>query len=134
MQRWSARGRISSRPTPSSSRRKASHQQALDELQTKEELNRRNADIVARREIERLQVVVAGRKAGIDAADAAKQAVEARLTTLLPAQKASAEAALAQAQVDLDKTVIRAGVTGRVEQFALQVGDIVNPISRPAAS
>jgi multidrug resistance efflux pump len=109
---------------------KASHQQALDELQTKEELNRRGADIVARREIERLQVVVAGRKAGIDAADAAKQAVDARLTTLLPAQKASAEAALAQAQVDLDKTVIRAGVTGRVEQFALRVGDIVNPISR----
>lgn len=109
---------------------KASHQQALDELQTKEELNRRNQDIVARREIERLQVVVAGRKAGIDAADAAKQAVNARLTTLLPAQKASAVAALAQAQVDLDKTVIRAGVTGRVEQFALRVGDIVNPISR----
>lgn len=109
---------------------KASHQQALDELQTKEELNRRNQDIVARREIERLQVVVAGRKAGIDAADAAKQAVNARLTTLLPAQKASAEAALAQAQVDLDRTVIRAGVTGRVEQFALRVGDIVNPISR----
>jgi multidrug resistance efflux pump len=109
---------------------KASHQQALDELQTKEELNRRSADIVARREIERLQVVVTGRKAGIDAADASKQAVNARLTTLLPAQKASAEATLAQAQVDLDKTVIRAGVTGRVEQFALRVGDIVNPISR----
>jgi multidrug resistance efflux pump len=109
---------------------KSAHQQALDELQTKEELNRRNQDIVARREIERLQVLVAGRKAGIDAADAAKQAVNARLTTLLPAQKASAEAALAQAQVDLDKTVIRAGVTGRVEQFALRVGDIVNPISR----
>ena len=54
------------------------------------------------------------------------------MTTLLPAQKASAEAALAQAQVDLDKTVIRAGVTGRVEQFALQVGDIVNPFARPA--
>ena len=109
---------------------KASHQQALDELQTKEELNRRGADIVARREIERLQVVVAGRKAGIDAADAAKQAVDARLTTLLPAQKASAEATLAQEQADLDRTVIRAGVTGRVEQFALRVGDIVNPISR----
>ena len=109
---------------------KASHQQALDELQTKEELNRRGADIVARREIERLQVVVAGRKAGIDAADAAKQAVNARLTTLLPAQKASAEATLAQEQADLARTVIRAGVTGRVEQFALQVGDIVNPISR----
>jgi multidrug resistance efflux pump len=109
---------------------RSAHKQALDELQTKEELNRRGADIVARREIERLQNLVDGRKAGIDAASAAKQAVEAKLSTLLPAQKASAEATLAQEQADLDRTVIRAGVTGRVEQFALRVGDIVNPISR----
>ena len=73
-----------------------------------------------------------GRQAAIDAAPAAKQSVEAKLSTLLPAQKASAEAALAEAQVDLDKTIIRAGVTGRVEQFALRVGDIVNPIARSA--
>jgi multidrug resistance efflux pump len=33
----------------------------------------------------------------------------------LPAQRATAEAALAEAQVDLDKTVVRAGVSGRVE-------------------
>jgi multidrug resistance efflux pump len=39
---------------------------------------------------------------------------------------------LAHAQVDLDKTMIRAGVTGRVEQFYLRVGDIVNPLMRPA--
>jgi multidrug resistance efflux pump len=111
---------------------KASYQQALDELQTKEQLNRLNQDIVARRELERLRNVVDGRQAGIDAATAAKQAVEAKLSTLLPAQKASAEAALAEAQVELDKTVIRAGVTGRVEQFALKVGDIVNPVMRAA--
>jgi len=35
-----------------------------------------------------------------------------------PAEKASAEAALAQAQWILDKTFVRAWVTGRVEQFA----------------
>jgi multidrug resistance efflux pump len=28
--------------------------------------------------------------------------------------------------------VIRAGVTGRVEQFTLRVGDVVNPLMRPA--
>ncbi len=111
---------------------KAAYQQAVDELETKQELNRRNSDIVARREIERLQVAVDGRRAGIDAATAAAQAVEAKISTLLPAQKASAEAALAQAQVDLDKTIIRAGITGRVEQFLLQVGDIVNPFARAA--
>jgi multidrug resistance efflux pump len=61
-----------------------------------------------------------------------KQGLEERVNTLLPAQKASAEAALAEAEVDLAKTVVRAGVSGRVEQFALKVGDIVNPLMRPA--
>lgn len=111
---------------------RSAHKQAVDELETKEELNRRGADIVARREIERLQNVVAQRLGAVDAAISSKQGVETRISTVLPAQKASAEAALAQAEVDLQKTVIRAGVTGRVEQFALQVGDIVNPFVRPA--
>ena len=48
---------------------RSAHKQALDELQTKEEPNRRNQDIVARREIERLQNLVDGRRAGIDAAN-----------------------------------------------------------------
>src|SRR5215203_1565821 len=107
-------------------------QQSLDELDTKQELNRRNPGNVPLREIERLQVLVEGRKGGLAAAVAAKQAAETRLSTLIPAEKASAEAALAQAQVDLDKTVVYAGVTGRVEQFVLRVGDIVNPLMRPA--
>ena len=111
---------------------KSAHQQAVDELATKQELQRLNPGNVARREIERLQNLVEGRLGGIAAASAAKQAVEARISSLLPAQKASSEAALAQAQVELDKTVIRAGVSGRVEQFALRVGDIVTPIMRSA--
>ncbi len=37
-----------------------------------------------------------------------------------------------QAQVDLNKTVVYAGVSGRVEQFILRVGDVVNPLMRPA--
>ena len=55
-----------------------------------------------------------------------------RSPTLLPAQRASAEAELAEAQVELDKTVVYAGVDGTVEQFALRKGDIVNPFMRPA--
>jgi multidrug resistance efflux pump len=111
---------------------KSSHQQAVDELETKQELQRRNPGNVPTREIERLQLLVEGRLGGIAAATAAKQAVAARISSLLPAQKASAEAALVEAQVDLQKTVIRAGVDGRVEQFALRVGDIVTPIMRSA--
>jgi hypothetical protein len=45
----------------------------------------------------------------------------------LPAQKASAEAGLAEAQVELDKMTTYAGVDGRVDQFVLRVGDIVQP-------
>lgn len=111
---------------------KSAHQQALDELQTKQELHRRSPGIVPLRDIEKLQVVEEGRRAGISAATAAKQAIEERINTLLPAEKVSAEAALAQAQVELDKTVIRAGVAGQIEQFGLRVGDIVNPLMRPA--
>jgi multidrug resistance efflux pump len=111
---------------------KSAHQQAVDELATKQELQRLNPGNVARREIERLQNLVEGRLGGIAAATAAKQAIEARISSLLPAQKGSAQAALAQAQVELDKTVIRAGVSGQVEQFALRVGDIVAPIMRSA--
>jgi multidrug resistance efflux pump len=106
--------------------------QAVDELETKQELSRRNPDIVAKREIERLERVVEGRQGGVAAAEAAKQATLSRISTLLPAEKASAEAELSQAQVDLEKTVVRAGVAGRIEQFVLRVGDIVNPLMRPA--
>jgi multidrug resistance efflux pump len=111
---------------------KSAHQQTLDELETKRELQRRNPGNVPFRDIERLEVRAEGDLGAIASATAAKQGAEERISTVLPAQKASAEAELAQAQVDLDKTVVRAGVSGRVEQFALRVGDIVNPFMRPA--
>jgi multidrug resistance efflux pump len=111
---------------------RSAHQQAKDELEVKSELQRRNPGIVPQRDIEKLQVLVNQRQAGIDVAVAVKQSASLRVSTLLPAEKASAEAALAQAQVDLDKTFIRAGVDGRVEQFSLRVGDVVNPLMRPA--
>jgi multidrug resistance efflux pump len=105
-------------------------QQAIDEYETKSELAR--ADVVARREAERLEILVRSRQAGVAAAEASKAAVEARIAEQLPAQKASAESALEQSVAALAKTVVRAGVSGRVEQFLLQVGDVVNPLARPA--
>jgi multidrug resistance efflux pump len=111
---------------------RAAHQQAKDELDVKSDLQRRNPGIVPQRDIEKLQVLVDQRQAGIDAAAAAAQSAVLRVSTLLPAEKASAEAALAQAQVDLDKTFVRAGVDGRVEQFLVRAGDVVNQLMRPA--
>lgn len=107
-------------------------QQAIDELNTKQEIMRRNANVVAPREIERLQVVVDGRKGAVDAAVANKETLQARIAALLPAQRSSAEAALAQAQVELDKMIVRAGVAGTVHQFTLRPGDFVNSLLRPA--
>ncbi|MDA9480292.1 secretion protein HlyD [Bradyrhizobium sp. CCBAU 65884] len=111
---------------------KANYQQAKDELEVKTELQRRNPGIVPQRDIDKLQVLVDQRQSGIDAATAAKQSVSMQISILLPAQKASAEAALDQAQVDIDKTFVRAGVDGRVEQFLIRPGDVVNQLMRPA--
>jgi multidrug resistance efflux pump len=111
---------------------KASLQQAKDELDVKSELQRRNPGIVPQRDIEKLQVLVDQRQSGVDAATANRESSALRVSTLLPAEKASAEAVRAEAQVDLDKTFVRAGVDGRVEQFLVRPGDLVAQIMRPA--
>jgi multidrug resistance efflux pump len=111
---------------------KASLQQAKDELDVKSELQRRNPGIVPQRDIEKLQVMVDQRQSGVDAANAVRESSVLRVSTLLPAERASAEAALAEAQVEVDRTIIRAGVDGRVEQFLLRPGDVVNQLLRPA--
>lgn len=111
---------------------KSSEKQALDELRTKQELARRNPGIVATRDIEQLETLAQGRNAQVTAAEAARTAAETRVRTLLPAQKATAQATLEQAENELRKTTVYAGVSGHVEQFVLRVGDVVNPLMRPA--
>ena len=108
------------------------YKQATDELEVKSELQRRNPGIVPQRDIEKLQVLAGGRQAAVDAAAAVKRSAETQVSTLLPATKASAEAELAQAQVEYEKTFVRAGVDGRVEQFVLRPGDFVSQVMRPA--
>jgi multidrug resistance efflux pump len=111
---------------------KGAYQQASDELDTKRELQKRSPGMVPQRDIEKLEVLLTGRQGALDSATASKQSTTSRVSALLPAERASAQAAMAEAQVDLDKTYIRAGVDGRVEQFALRVGDVVNPMIRSA--
>jgi len=107
---------------------KGNYEQAVDELTTKQKIEH----VVARREIERLEKLVESRLGTLNVARANQEAAETRLSTQLPAEKASAEAAQHQAEVELAKTVVRAGVAGRVEQFVLRAGDVVNPLMRPA--
>jgi multidrug resistance efflux pump len=107
-------------------------QQAVDEYDTRAELMRRNSNAIAQRDVDRAQVAVDTQQGLLDAALAGKAAVQSLIDFELPASKASAEAALAEAEVALTKRVVYAGVDGTVEQFTLRPGDIVNQMMRPA--
>ncbi len=106
--------------------------QAQDDLNRQNELLARGSSAVRLSEVERLGNLVNRRQGEVSGAVARQKAVQENISILIPAQQASAVAAMEQAQAELDKTVVYAGVAGRVEQFSLQVGDYVNPILRPA--
>ncbi|MCK2167281.1 MULTISPECIES: HlyD family secretion protein [Thalassospira] len=108
------------------------YEQVREELAVKADLLSRGTNAVSRREVERLEVALTTRQGAVNAAKANVNAVETKMETLLPAQLASAEASLRSAEVALGKTVVRAGVDGEIQQFALQIGDVVNPLLRPA--
>lgn len=106
--------------------------QALEDLERNTTLRDQGSSAVRLTEIERLENLVAEREAKVLAAQSQKAAVVQKIEELIPAQLASAEAQLDAALAELDKTTISAGVTGRVEQFGLRVGDFVSPLMRPA--
>ncbi|MEM9634134.1 MAG: biotin/lipoyl-binding protein [Pseudomonadota bacterium] len=106
--------------------------QAEDELSRRQNLSERNQNVVSEQEIERLRLAVVGLQGTLQASKAQRDALAGRLDTLLPAQRASAEAALAQAQTEIEKSTVYAGTNGTVRQFKLKPGDLVNPILRPA--
>ena len=111
---------------------RGAYDQALEEYQTRARLFERNPDAISTRDVEQAKTLVEARKGALDAAIASKASAEEEINTLLPAQKASAEAWLEESLAELAKTTIYAGVTGRLEQFTLRPGDLVNPIMRPA--
>ncbi len=106
--------------------------QAQDEYDTRKTLFDRGSNAVSEQDVNRMQNTVDQRQGSVNAALSNLDAVEAKVTTLLPAQRDAAAAALASAEADLSKTVVYAGVNGMIEQFALTVGDFVSPLMRPA--
>jgi multidrug resistance efflux pump len=109
---------------------RGAYDQAVNDLERKSILASKN--VVSKREAEALENLVKGNKGALDAAIANKEVIEARISTQLPAAKKRALAELAEAEVKLAKMSVYAGVSGTVEQFLLQPGDIVNPMLRPA--
>jgi multidrug resistance efflux pump len=107
-------------------------QQATDEFRARAEVQRRSPGSVAERDVERARVNIETQQGALDAALAGRAAVVSEIEFKLPAQKDSAEAALREAQIELDKSLIVAGTDGLVQQFALRPGDVVNPMLRPA--
>lgn len=106
--------------------------QSENELGMKQELQRRDQGLVSAREVQRLENNVDARRGALAAAKANVQAVQTQLDSVLPAQRASAVESFEQQQVEVNKTEVYAGISGRLTQFVLRPGDIVNPFLRPA--
>lgn len=102
------------------------------ELARTEQLINRGSSAVSQQDLDRNRSRADAQAAASDAARSQEASARARVETLLPAQRASAEAAVRQAQVELDLTTVHAGVSGTVQQFALQTGDYVSSVLRPA--
>lgn len=107
-------------------------EQALDEYEARSEANLRNRGTFSEREVDRMRIRTETEQGALDAALASREATLSQIELQLPAEKASAEAALKEAQVELEKTLVVAGTDGVVQQFAVKPGDIVNPMLRPA--
>ena len=106
--------------------------QAKDDLSRTLQVAKGGADLISERDIELSRNKVVTIEGELVSAIARRDEVLANLNTLLPAQQETARDALKQAIVEFDKTVVYAKVSGRVTQLALQPGDIVNPMFRPA--
>lgn len=111
---------------------RGSLQQASDEYARRVSMQKKMPGAISEADVDRYRVAVDTQRGLVDATIASREAVVKQIEFLLPAQKASAEAALYEANVDLKKTLVVAGTDGIVQQFALRPGDVVNPMLRPA--
>lgn len=107
--------------------------QARDDLSRSLKIARGGADLISERDIESAKNLVAALEGEVSSAMAQREEASAKLNTLLPAKLETAENALLQAIVELEKMTVYAKVSGRLVQLVLQPGDIVSPVMRPAA-
>jgi len=110
----------------------AAYRQIEQDLNRRETLLAEGSSAVTTREVETLRNQLAEAQGALDAAEANLRTLQTQIEVGLPARRATAEAALAQAETEIEKLTVYAGVDGRIEQFDLREGDIVNPILRPA--
>lgn len=102
------------------------------ELARTQSLMDRGSSAVSQQQLDQQQAQADAQGAAVEAALSQEASARARVETLLPAQKVSAEASVRQAQVELDLTTVYAGTDGILQQFVLQPGDYVSSVLRPA--
>ncbi|PRY19694.1 hypothetical protein CLV78_11926 [Aliiruegeria haliotis] len=107
-------------------------EQAHEELAVQQQLLQQGSAAVAKREVERLENLVQSNAGALATAEANYKAIETKKTVLLPAQLVTAEAELYEAERALAQSTVYASISGEVQQFALQPGDLVTPLMRPA--
>ncbi|MEM8812519.1 MAG: biotin/lipoyl-binding protein [Pseudomonadota bacterium] len=103
-------------------REEAILRQAMEVLEDQEELRRRNSAAFTESRLEAATADVDAGTARVSAAQAVLDEVTIQLEQVLPAKRKSANAALRQAQVELEKTVVRSEVNGMIDQLTLHVG------------
>ena len=100
-------------------------EQALEEFTARSEANRKNPNTFSERDVGRMRIRSDTEQGALNAALESREATFSEIEFLLPAEKASAEAALKEAQVELEKTLVVAGTDGVVQQFAVKPGDML---------
>lgn len=95
-------------------------------------LAKKGNNIISESEVQKMADTMAMNEAGLSAAIANQAAAQGIIESTLPAKKVSAIEALDSVLVDQEKRTVYAHVEGELQQFALQPGDFVNPMIRPA--
>ncbi len=96
--------------------------QASDTLARQRDLQAKKSAAFRKADFDEAVSVEASRRADLVAAQASSKAVEADLTTMLPAKRETALATLEEARIALEKTTTFSRVSGQVQQLTLNVG------------
>lgn len=102
------------------------------EMETRQSLQQRGSSAVSDREVERVQNRVTSLRGALDAAKSDVEKQRTRKDVVLPSERARAMAELREAEVAIEKTIIVAPESGRLEQFVLRKGDLLTPLARSA--
>ncbi len=105
---------------------------AVTELDRMTQLSENNSNVVTEQDLDALAFQRNSTAGALKAAIANREVVQTRLDQVLPSERTSALATLQEAEAQLAKMTVYADVSGTLEQFVLQPGDIVNPMFRPA--